>query len=117
VWAALLAAMAAALVVVLTAGMESAKAAFPGSNGAIAFDNTSQVYRMNSDGFGQTQLSDTAGGFNPAWSSDGKKITFQSERDGNAEIYRMRATDGANQINLTSTGAANEQNPSWQPDP
>ena len=40
----------------------------------------------------------------PAWSPDGKKIVFTSNRDGNSEIYVMNA-DGSGQTNLTRNGA------------
>jgi hypothetical protein len=73
------------LVSALTAG--PASAAFPGSNGAIAFQSdrngATEVYRMSPDGFGQTLLSNTMGpNSKPAWSKDGEKIAFISSRDG-----------------------------------
>ena len=54
--------------------------------------------------------------FSPNWSPDGKKIAFSTDRDGNREIYRMRASDGANLTNLTNNPALDFQ-PSWQPLP
>lgn len=50
----------------------------------------------------------------PAWSSDGERITFVSERDGNPEIYLMH-TDGSNQKRLTFHGAWDDD-PVWSPD-
>jgi dipeptidyl aminopeptidase/acylaminoacyl peptidase len=47
----------------------------------------------------------------PAWSPDGKKIAFVSDRDGNDEIYVMNA-DGTNQVNITNN-PANDQDPDW----
>ena len=44
----------------------------------------------------------------PAWSPDGARIAFQSNRHGNNEIYVMNA-DGSNQINLTNNPARDEQ--------
>ena len=38
----------------------------------------------------------------PAWSPDGAKIAFISDRDGSSEIYIMDA-DGSNQTRLTET--------------
>jgi len=52
-----------------------------------------------------------------AWGQDlqiGGKITFQSYRDGNTEIYVMNA-DGTGQTRLTNNGA-DDNNPSWSPD-
>jgi Tol biopolymer transport system component len=43
-----------------------------------------------------------------------EKIVFQSDRDGNSEIYVMDA-DGSNQINLTNTPEG-EYYPAWSPD-
>jgi Tol biopolymer transport system component len=52
----------------------------------------------------------------PTWSPDGKKIAFASDRDGDLEIYRMRATDGANPVNLTNN-STQDFDPDWQPQP
>ena len=52
----------------------SAGAAFPGSNGKIAFERNGQIYVMAADGSGQTNLSAaTASESEPAWSPDGSK--------------------------------------------
>ncbi len=50
----------------------------------------------------------------PSWSPDGKKIAFNSYRDGNGEVYIMNV-DGSGQINLTDN-PADDKNPSWSPD-
>ena len=46
--------------------------------------------------------------------TDNRLIAFTSEKDGNAEIYTMRA-DGSNQTNLTNY-SAHDVNPIWSPD-
>jgi len=51
---------------------------------------------------------------NPAWSPDGSKIAFASDRDGNHEIYVMNA-DGSNPTRLT-THMSFDGKPSWSPD-
>jgi TolB protein len=51
----------------------------------------------------------------PAWSPDGREIAFASTRDGNAEIYVMRA-DGGGQRRLTHSAASNDTAPVWSPD-
>jgi TolB protein len=52
--------------------------------------------------------------FDPAFSPDGKKIAFQSDRDGNEDIFIMNA-DGTGQINLTKLSPKNDTQPDWQP--
>jgi hypothetical protein len=67
---------------------------------------------MNADGSDERQLTDTPRfDENPAWSPDGTQIAFQTERDGNFEIYVMNA-DGSNQRPLASHSAG-EFCPSW----
>ena len=68
---------------------------------------------MNSDGSGQTQLTNNdAADVNPSWSPDGEKIAFASEgEDGNSQIYVMNAEDGSNVTRL-----ADGSSPSWSPD-
>ncbi len=50
----------------------------------------------------------------PAWSPDSKSIAFVSSRDGNPEIYVMRA-DGNNPRRLTFNEGV-DQDPVWSPD-
>ena len=50
----------------------------------------------------------------PAWSPDGHRIAFQSNRDGNWEIYVMNA-DGSDVRRLTDDDAQDGE-PSWSPD-
>ena len=50
----------------------------------------------------------------PAWSPDGKRLAFESLRDGNHEIYVMNA-DGSDQTNLTKNPAS-DRSPAWSLD-
>mgnify|MGYP001112211507 FL=1 len=74
-----------------------------------------EVNIMNLDGSGEIQLTDTPSFENstPAWTSDGRRILFQSNRDGDSEIYIMNV-DGSGVTQLTFNrihdGAA-----VWQP--
>ena len=63
-----------------------------------------------------TNLTNYSGGndMGPDWSSDGTRIAFISDRDGNNEIYVMDA-DGSNQTGLTNN-LGKDNRPSWSPD-
>lgn len=70
---------------------------------------------MNADGTAQTRVTNnSASDTQPAWSPDGSKIAFVSNRDGNFELYVMNA-NGTGQTRLTNS-MAEEDRPSWSPD-
>jgi Tol biopolymer transport system component len=62
------------------------------------------------------QLTSNDGPFDgaPAWSPDSRRIAFVSARDGNFQIYTMRA-DGSDQNRLTFNDAF-DAFPAWSPD-
>ena len=91
-----------------------------GPTGKIAFasdrDGNFEIYVMNQDGSGQTNITNNSGNdCNPNWSPDGSKITFQSNRDGNLEIYVINP-DGSNLTKLTASGTSSNTTPAWSPD-
>jgi Tol biopolymer transport system component len=74
-----------------------------------------EIYVVNSNGTGANRLTTQPGAdVSPAWSPDGSRIAFASERDGNFEIYVMNA-NGTNPVRLTNVGAADSR-PAWSPD-
>jgi len=71
------------------------------------------IFVMNADGSGVHPLTDTPNivDEDPAWSVDGEQIVFQSDRDGNFEIYVM-AANGGSQRRLTQFDGGDFW-PSW----
>jgi Tol biopolymer transport system component len=117
----------AGLLVALAVTAREAGATFSGEDGRIVFasnrttgegvvnpEGDFEIFTMNPDGTGLTQLTENAAfDFDPEWSGDGKRIAFESNRDGFSEIFVMNA-DGTEQINLTNH-PAEDFTPDWQP--
>lgn len=77
--------------------------------------NSAEIYSVNSNGSGVTNLTDSPGpDVDPDWSPPGNKIAFASDRGGNREIFVMNA-NGANPVRLTNSVAA-DYRPAWSPD-
>jgi hypothetical protein len=69
---------------------------------------------MNADGTNQQRVTaNPAEDSEPAWSPDGEWLAFVSQRDGNDEIYIMKA-NGNSARQLTDNGAQN-WTPTWRP--
>src|SRR3954468_21721667 len=91
-----------AVVLGASCGAGSASAAFPGTNGRIAFDSArsgnGDVFVMNAHGSSPVDLTnDPVIDFQAAFSPDGSKIAFTRGTTG--EVFAMNA-DGSGQVNL-----------------
>ncbi len=103
------------MVASLMIGISPAHAVFPGANGKLACMRNGEVYTMNPDGSGFTNLTNNPSFDNdPAWSPDGTKIAFESRRDGDSELYVMNA-DGTGVTRLTFS-PGEDRGASWSPD-
>lgn len=70
---------------------------------------------MNDDGGSQVRLTNNPSVDDyPGWSPDGSRVVFQSDRDGDVEIFVMDS-DGSNVIQLTNNTYTDSQ-PRWSPD-
>ena len=96
--------------------LEFSSSSGPSAKGTIAFhsdrDGDGEIYVMNADGSGVTQLTfNPFNDFAPAWSPVAKQIAFTTDRDGNDEIYVMNA-DGTGVTRLTNNAGHNFL-PAW----
>lgn len=83
-------------------------------NRSIVFNMLNSIWVFNR--FTQTglRLTNNTSDWRPRYSPDGTRIVFQSNRDGNAEIYVMNS-DGSSQTRLTNNPAF-DSNPAWSSD-
>lgn len=78
-------------------------------------DGNNEIYIMNPDGTGQTNLTrHKASDAQPAWSPTGKQILFTSNRDGMPDLYLMNA-DGTN-VQKVFKDLKLRSAPAWAPD-
>jgi dipeptidyl aminopeptidase/acylaminoacyl peptidase len=108
--------ISAGLFMALAETAREAEATFPGENGRIASNRTTgegvnnpegdfEIFTMNQDGTGLTQLTENAAfDSNPEWSPDGGRIAFESDRDLFSDIFVMDS-DGSGQTNVTNNRA------------
>ena len=73
------------------------------------------LFIASSDGSGERALLPATGlDYSPSWSADGQWVAFTSERNGSADIYRVRL-DGTSLERLTDDPAYDDQ-PAFAPD-
>ncbi len=109
--AALVVATLAASLLALLATSRQAEAAFPGTNGRIAFYDNGDIWTINPGAAGPTRLTtniNTEG--NPAFSPDGSRIAYEFF----SGIWVMDS-DGTDQRRLTN-GSTLDEDPAWSAD-
>lgn len=91
-------------------------------NGDIAFDSVRDgswgIYYLSQGKTSKFSGSTGVNEFNPDWSPDGNSIAYESNRDGNFEIYVedvVKLDDVGNTPNLTNN-PADDGCPDWSPD-
>jgi Tol biopolymer transport system component len=118
-----------ACAVAAVAALEPAKAAFPGTNGKIAFLSDRykthmgdfDIFAVNPDGSEETNLTADMGirsATNAAWSADGRRIAFGASTfmvtHMVSDLWVMNA-DGSGETQLTDGSLIWEEDPSWFP--
>lgn len=88
-------------------------------SGRIAFvsdrDGNNNVFVMNVDGNAVTRLTGHGASESfPSISPDGVDVLFDSDREGSAEIYIMRATNGGEKLRLTHNDVS-DSDATWSP--
>lgn len=86
-------------------------------SGRVALACGNGICSLNADGSGVTRLTATPSHNNgqAAWSPDGTKIAFWSDRSGTPQIFVMNA-DGSGVTQLTNDPTADYARPAWSPD-
>lgn len=93
---------------VLTA--PAARAAYPGTNGRIVFEQGGDLFSIRPNGSGRRQLTTDTHSHGPRWSPNGRRIAFHRA----GHIWVMKP-DGSG-VRQVTTGAGADINPTWSPD-
>jgi Tol biopolymer transport system component len=84
-------------------------------NTSSPFSSSFDIKVMNADGTNPiTIAANSANDIFPAWSPNGARIAFSSNRDGDFEIYSVAATGGA--LTKITRNTSNDVTPTWKPD-
>jgi dipeptidyl aminopeptidase/acylaminoacyl peptidase len=113
------AALTLAVMLLAPLGARPAKAAFPGTNGVIAYEKAGDIWLTNSDGvdsFSVNLTNSPASDREPSVSPDGRKVAFDSDLGSGSdpEIFILDLYTGARR-QLTSN-ATFDGDPAWSPD-
>ncbi len=105
-----------ALLVALASVPSPAEAAYPGSNGKVAFVRANQIWTVNADGTGEVQLtSAVAPSADPQWSPNGTRILYTRGSIDGPEVRVMNA-DGTGDTQVSPPVQSGTVSPTWSPD-
>jgi TolB protein len=112
--------VALAAVSILVAFAGSGEAAYPGTNGKIAFvAEGHQIISANADGSGRTALNsppEHVQNFEPAYSADGSRIAFVQYADAGEQAVWVMNADGSSPVKLVSGyHEGHPESTAWEP--
>jgi TolB protein len=120
--------LAALLAVVVLWGARPAEAAFPGTNGLIAytapynrFSLFHGIYAIDPKTGDEITLSEGYDDYGPAWSPNGREIAFTRDRDDrlrswrDREIYVMDPDPSTKDITRITKNNTADESPDWSP--
>lgn len=110
----LLAAVLVAGTIAMAGTATAASAAYPGTNGLIAFVRSNQIYTVSPAGSGLKQLTTSGKNYNPVWNPAGTEIAYEHEAPAGVRNIWVMNANGSNKRRWTSTGTT-WGSPAWSP--
>lgn len=81
--------------------------------GSTREDGNSEIFLMRVNGSNILRLTNSAGvDDDPVWSPDGRQIAYESDTDGDFDIWVMNV-DGTGAVNLTDDNSTTDWSPDW----